>query len=142
MAAATTDRNTRSKLGSRRTLPVAATTLIYAGTIACVFTSGGSVGLLTKGATATNLKALGVATGRIDNAAGAASAIRGEVEVGVQGPFGNSASSDLIAAKDIGADCFIVDDQTVALTNGGNTRSIAGKVWDVDAEGVWVLFQT
>ena len=54
--------------------------------------------------------------------------------------FGNSASGDLIAIADIGNDCYIVDDQTVAKTNGTNTRSVAGKVHDVDAEGVWVTF--
>lgn len=38
----------------------------------------------------------------------------------------------------MGADCFIVDDQTVAKTNGTNTRSRAGIVAAVDADGVWV----
>ena len=41
---------------------------------------------------------------------------------------------------DIGSDCYIVDDQTVAKTSGTNTRSVAGKVFDVDADGVWVDF--
>ena len=41
----------------------------------------------------------------------------------------------------MGSDCYIVDDQTVAKTNGGATRCVAGKVWDVDAEGVWVEFR-
>ena len=39
---------------------------------------------------------------------------------------------------DVGADCYIVDDQTVAKTNGTNTRSVAGKIIAVDADGVWV----
>jgi hypothetical protein len=38
----------------------------------------------------------------------------------------------------IGNDCYIVDDQTVAKTNGTATRSIAGKIRAVDAQGVWV----
>jgi hypothetical protein len=50
----------------------------------------------------------------------------------------NSASADAIAKAEIGDDCFIVDDQTVAKTNGTNTRSVAGKVVQVDAQGVWV----
>ena len=54
--------------------------------------------------------------------------------------FANSASADLISLADIGADCYIVDDQTVAKTSGTNTRSVAGKVFDVDADGVWVDF--
>ncbi len=52
--------------------------------------------------------------------------------------FANSAAADLIALADIGADCYVVDDQTVAKTSASNTRSIAGKVRDVDAAGVWV----
>ena len=46
-----------------------------------------------------------------------------------------------VQVPDIGKDCFIVDDQTVAKTNGANTRSRAGKVFDVDADGVWVDFR-
>jgi len=54
--------------------------------------------------------------------------------------YANSAAADLIATADIGAVCYIVDDQTVAKTNGTNTRSPAGAVVDVDAIGVWVRF--
>ena len=39
------------------------------------------------------------------------------------GPFANSASGDLITAAEVGSDCYIVDDQTVAKTNGSSTRS-------------------
>lgn len=134
--AATRDINTRQVAGLRRAFPVAASTLIHAGTIACLNASG----LLTKGAVSTTLKAVGVAPRRIDNASGAASAIRGEVETGVFGPFKNSAAGDEIVLADVNANCFIVDDETVAKTNGTNTRSVAGVVWDVTAEGVWVKF--
>ena len=52
----------------------------------------------------------------------------------------NSASTDQITLADLGAAVFIVDDQTVAKTNGGGTRSQAGYVVDVDATGVWIRF--
>ena len=52
--------------------------------------------------------------------------------------YGNSSAGDLIAQADVGADCYIVDDQTVAKTNGSSTRSVAGKIIAVDADGVWV----
>jgi len=45
----------------------------------------------------------------------------------------------LIAITEIGTDCYIVDDNTVAKTNGTSTRSRAGKVVDVNANGVFVL---
>jgi hypothetical protein len=41
---------------------------------------------------------------------------------------------------DVGKQCYLVDDQTVAKTDGTNTRSPAGFVRDVDADGVWVEF--
>ena len=53
-------------------------------------------------------------------------------------PFANSASADALTRADINSVCYIVDDQTVAKTNGGGTRSSAGIVYDVDSRGVWV----
>jgi hypothetical protein len=134
--AASADRNTRQVAGITRAFPVAATTLIHAGTIAVINTSG----LLAPGTAATGLKCVGVPPKRIDNSTGTASARMGEVEAGVFGPFNNSAAGDAIALVDVNADCFIVDNDTVAKTNGSGTRSVAGKVWDVTAEGVWVKF--
>jgi hypothetical protein len=136
MTAAVTDRNTKEQQGKRRGFPVEAATLIYAGTMACL----NAAGRLTKGITSTTLKAVGIAKNQVNNLTGAAGAIVGEVEIGVFGPLANSSAGDLIALANVGADCYIVDDQTVALTSGGSTRSIAGKVWDVTAEGVWVKF--
>ena len=133
MAALSADRNTPIRTAEDFEFPVAASTLIYAGSLVCINASS----LATKGAVATTLKCVGVAQERADNSAGAASAIRVKVRRGCF-RFANSAAADLIALADIGADCFIVDDQTVAKTNGGATRSIAGKIRDVDADGVWV----
>lgn len=52
------------------------------------------------------------------------------------GKLGNSASTDQIAQTDRGNLCYIVDDQTVAKTDGGGTRSVAGVIMGVDAAGV------
>lgn len=137
MAAATKDRDTRQVTGGRRGFPVAASTLILAGVIACLNASG----RLVNGSTSTTLKAVGVTKRRIDNSAGGDGAIVGEVDTGVYGPFANSASGDQITLADVGADCYIVDNQTVAKTNGSNTRSVAGRIHNVDAEGVWIEFR-
>jgi hypothetical protein len=40
---------------------------------------------------------------------------------------------------EVGAVCYLVDDETVAKTSGTNTRSRAGYVVDVETAGVWVL---
>lgn len=135
MPAQTADRLTPYRTGEEFELPVAASTKIYAGSIVCVNTSS----LATKGVVSTTLKAVGVAQAQADNSAGAAGAINVKVKRGVF-RFANSASTDLIALKDIGSSCYIVDDQTVALTNGTSTRSVAGIIRDVDASGVWVQF--
>ncbi len=136
MSALTQDRNTSRRNGNQVAPPVAATTRIWGGSIVCINAGGYAV----PGATATTLKAVGVAEGRADNSAGVAGAIRVRCRKGPH-RFANSAAADAIALTDVGSDCYIVDDQTVAKTNGANTRSVAGKVFDVDADGVWVDFR-
>lgn len=133
MPALTADRPTPKRTGKHLSLPVAAATRIFAGGIVCVNTSN----LAVNGATAANLKAAGVAKEQVDNTAGAAGDLRVEVERGTF-LFANSAAGDLIALQDIGSTCFIVDDNTVAKTNGSSTRSAAGVIRDVDTAGVWV----
>lgn len=136
MAAATSDRNTNQRHGRLRNFAVAAATVIPAGVMAALNASG----QLVNGATSTTLKCVGVAKVNINNASGAAGDVRGETEAGIFGPFANSSAGDQIALADVGADCYMVDNQTVAKTNGSNTRSVAGKVWDVTADGVYVNF--
>src|SRR5574337_369910 len=133
MTALAKDRNTPRRSAEDFGFQVKGATLIYAGALVCLNSSG----LAIPGATATGLKAAGVAQEHADNSAGADSAIKIKVRRGCY-RFANSASADLIALADIGADCYIVDDQTVAKTNGSSTRSVAGKIRDVDADGVWV----
>lgn len=136
MTALTQDRNTRRSDGNQVAPPVAATTRIWGGAIVCVNAAGFAV----PGATSTTLKAVGVSEHRADNSAGVAGAIRVRCRKGPH-RFANSAAADAITLADVGSDCFIVDDQTVAKTNGSNTRSVAGKIFDVDADGVWVDFR-
>jgi hypothetical protein len=114
-----------------RTAPIAANTRIFQGALAVI-----DAGNARPGATALNLIALGRARATYDNTGGAAGAITGEFDVGVF-LFRNS-STDPVVAADLGRDCFIVDDEIVAKTNGGNTRSVAGKVRGVTTAGIWV----
>lgn len=133
MAALTADRNTPQKEGEIIVLPAAAAKKFYAGALVALDAAGRA----TPGAAATTLKGLGRCEQAIDNSAGAAGAVSVEIRRGVF-RFANSAAGDAITAVEIGADCYIVDDQTVAKTNGGTTRSVAGRIMDVDAQGVWV----
>lgn len=65
-----------------------------------------------------------------------------QTRVGIFGYVGLIAGVDTITADDKGKICYLVDDQTVALTNGGGTRSPAGVIYDVQVEPsettVWV----
>jgi hypothetical protein len=133
MTALTADRDTPEINRPRtRSLPVAADTKIYAGSLVVL-----SSGYAAPGTAAAGLVAVGRAAETVDNKGGAAGAASVTVERGVF-RYANSAAGDAIAKADIGATVYIVDDQTVAKTSAANTRSTAGKVWDVDAAGVWV----
>ena len=135
MAALTKPRLTPERTGSRREPGIAADTLIYAGAMVALNASGYAV----PASTATTLKVIGRAEQTVDNSGGAAGDKRVSVATGIF-QFANSASADLIAVTDVHADCYAVDDQTVAKTSGTNPRSVAGKIFDVDAQGVWVKF--
>jgi hypothetical protein len=115
--------------------PVAANVRIYAGALVALTAAG----FATPGVVATTLKVGGCAKTEANNLGGAAGAVTVEFDKGVF-RYKNSASADLITIADIGANAFIVDDETVAKTNGGSTRSVAGRIVDVDAQGVWIKF--
>lgn len=127
------DRDTKRRDGALFNHPLAANVVIFAGALVALDASGNA----TPGATATTLRAAGVAQEHVDNTGGSAGDQRVEVRRGVF-QFANSASGDLITRADIGATAYIVDDQTVAKTNGTSTRSAAGVIRDVDAGGVWI----
>ncbi len=135
MAALTADRNTLARSGDVREPPVKASTLLYAGGMGAIDASGYAV----PASTSTTLKVLGRTAQRADNSAGANGDIRARIETGIF-RYANSTSTDAIALTDVGANCYAVDDQTVAKTSGSNTRSVAGTIFDVDALGVWVKF--
>ncbi len=132
MTALSASRNTKERFGKVFDYPVKASTTCYQGGIAVL-----NAGYAAPGTATTGLIAVGCFEENYDNSAGAAGALTARVKKGIF-QFGNSAAGDLIAQADVGADCYIVDDQTVAKTSATNTRSRAGKIVSVDANGVWV----
>ena len=88
---------------------------------------------LKPGATSTTLTAVGRCEENVLTGASNTREIRARSGIF---KFDNSGGS--ITAADIGNDCYIVDDETVHQTDGGSTRSVAGKVYKVDSDGVWV----
>lgn len=127
------DRNTKRRDGVQFSDPVAAGAVIYAGALVVIDAAGNAA----PGSTATGLRARGVAQEQVDNSGGLAGAVKVESRRGVFA-FGNSAAADAITRADIGNVAYIVDDQTVAKTDGTGTRSAAGTIRDLDDAGVWV----
>lgn len=113
--------------------PVAADTVIYTGALVVLDGDGNAA----PGSEATGLTARGICKERSDNSGGAAGDERVETEATV-GNFKNSSDADEIDRTHIGSDAYIVDDETVAATDGSSARSVAGQIIDVDDNGVWV----
>jgi hypothetical protein len=133
MAALTAPRNTVARSGDTREPPVKGSTKIQQGGMTAIDATGFAV----PAATATTLKVIGKAEHAVDNSAGADGDKKVKVATGIF-RWDNSTSGDLITLADVGANAYAVDDHTVAKTSGTNTRSVAGVIFDVDAQGVWV----
>jgi len=134
MTAATADRNTGFREGQIVGIPVAAGQLIHAGVLVAVNANG----FAEEGKTEADLTYVGRAEEYVDNTAGADGAKYLPVRRGLAFKWANSAD-DPITQASFGKPCFIEDNQTVAKTNGINTRSPAGIVYGIDPDGVWVL---
>ena len=129
-------RNTKRRDAVHVSHPIATSKTIFAGGMVTLLDSGGWA---VPAGTASAGNAVGVAEDTVVN--GGANGVESVTTRKGCFQFLNSASSDEITRADIGKPCYIVDDQTVAKTNGSGTRSRAGRVFDVDGEGVWVDFR-
>lgn len=132
MTALTTARDTRERTGEVFGFPVAANVHCYPGGLAVL-----SGGYAAPASTALNLIALGRFDNEADNTGGAAGALQVTVRRGIF-RYANSAAADAIAQAEVGQDCYLVDDQTVAKTDAVGTRSRAGRIVAVETAGVWV----
>lgn len=126
------DRNTPMKDGEVISVPMATGVTIYAGGLV----AANATGYATPGAAATTLTYLGRAEEQKANA-GADGAVSILVRRKKAFKWANS-GTDAVTQAELGKTCYIVDDQTVAKTNGTSTRSAAGTVVGVDSDGVWV----
>lgn len=131
MSALAAPRIVPEKAGVTSNPPVAAGAKIHHGALVVM-----DAGFAKPGYAAAGLVTLGIAEETVDNTGGAAGAKRVVVKRGCF-HFANH-GADAVTEADIGKDAYVVDDQTVAKTSATNTRSIAGKVVDVDAAGVWI----
>jgi len=131
--ALTADRNTPKKDGELISVPVAANAKCFAGGLAVADANG----YAAPGSTALNLTYLGRFEEQVDNTGGANGDKSVLVSRGKAFKFGNS-GADPVTQASLGKVCYIVDDETVAATDGVGTRSAAGVVIALDTNGVWI----
>lgn len=127
------DRNTNMKDGELIPVPVATNVKIFAGALV----AANATGYATPGAVSAALTYLGRAEEYMDNTGGADGAKTVLVRRAKAFKWKNS-GADAVTQASLGKTCYIVDDETVAKTSANGTRSPAGIVVGVDADGIWV----
>jgi len=132
--ALSSDRNTKMMDGELIAIPVATGVIIYAGALLAVNAAGYAV----PGVTSAALTYVGRADESIDNAEGADGNATVMVRRNMAFMF-NNLPADAVTQASLGALCYIVDDETVAGSDGAGSRSAAGIVLGVESNGVWVL---
>lgn len=111
-------------------LPVAAATTIRQGVMVAINLSG----YLVEASADPSLRVLGRSEEYVDNSAGAAAALDCKVKRGIFGWI-NSATTLALSDAHVGRTAYAVDNQTVALRNPTGSYPVAGRVYDVDADG-------
>lgn len=141
MAALTSPRNTRERGRFYQSEEqFAKTTLVfYHGQMVAVDATGYLVPAITS-ATLKRPARCNLSPERKVDTTGLASGVKKlKIEFG-EFSWNNGTAGDAIAQADVGNLCYIVDDNTVAKVDGTGTRSVAGKIMEVDANGqIWVL---
>ncbi|GAB7078759.1 hypothetical protein [Megalodesulfovibrio paquesii] len=133
MAALTGDRNTLRRERNYLELPLAAGAVLHAGGVACL----DATGYLVPASTTLGLVAVGRVEAGVSNAGGLAGDVTAVVRPGLF-LLASATAADAITQAEVGRVVYLVDDQTVAKTNGGGTRAPAGVVWGLEHGQVWV----
>lgn len=131
MAALIQDRNTPLMDAQCIGVPVKGGVKIYAGALVCV----DATGFLVPGATSATLTYVGRAEEAIDASAVGDGELVVQVRRGIAFKWANQGS---IAQEHLFQPAYIVDDQTLAATDGTGTRSAAGTIIAIEADGVWI----
>lgn len=133
MAALTSRRVSKTKAFTHIDLPGTAQAVFEGGT-ACFDTS---TGLVAKATASTTMIPIGSFTKSETVAAAALVTI--ELFRELRAKWFVNLAADPCVAGTVGGLCYLADDQSVAVTDATNTRSVAGRVWAVDAtKGVLV----
>ena len=116
-----------------KSAPVAASTIIYGGSIVAINQAGYAV----PASADPTLFVVGVAVATADNSAGAAADVLVDIERGVFS-MNNSSSTSALTDNDIGRVCYAADDNTVARITAIGTLPPVGKVMGLDGSDVLV----
>jgi hypothetical protein len=153
MAALASNRNTDQRSADKVVLPLADNVKIYLGAIVVVDTSSGYA---NPGRTHTGDWAVGRANQAYPNGSTGGPGFPGDpadntvtghsagaVAVEVERGCFSYDQDGSISAADIGQLAYVIDDHTVGLGDGTSTRSVAGRIVDIDTDGtsVWVNFR-
>ncbi len=111
--------------------PVAAATIILMGIMVAVNQSG----YLVPASADPSLRVLGRSEEYVDNSAGAAGAKTCKVKRGIFG-WQNGTSTQAISDLHVGRPCYALDNQTVVLRNPTGDYPYAGRIYDVDSDGL------
>ncbi|VXD04164.1 hypothetical protein [Pseudomonas sp. 9Ag] len=131
MSALTRDRNTPLMNATVIAVLVASNAKIFAGALVVANANG----YAAPGSTAVGLTYLGRAEDSVDNTGGADGAATVPVRRLNAFKWGNDGS---ITQAHQGKTAYIVDDQTLAATDGTGTRSAAGRIVGIESDGVWI----
>lgn len=116
-----------------KSAPVAASTIIYGGSIVAINQAGYAV----PASADPTLFVVGVAVATADNSAGAAADVLVDIERGVFS-MNNSSSTSALTDNDIGRVCYAADDNTVARITAIGTLPPVGKCMGLDGSDVLV----
>ncbi|AEB09341.1 DUF2190 family protein [Desulfobacca acetoxidans] len=130
MSACTADRDTIYREGLELEYPVKAATKIYAGSMVAVDSTGYAI----PAANAAGHQLVGVALEQVDNSLGASGAR--QVRVRTAGVFDFTATS--ISQANVGAEMYVVDDQTFDEVNPGQGIRCGKLVKYVSATRGWI----
>lgn len=130
LGAATAPILTAERASHILTLPLAADTKIFAGTLVARDSAGRAV----PASDAAGLRVVGRADDTVDNTDGAAGALSIPVRVGCF-KFANSVTN-AIDPDDVGKLAHVEDNETVAETS--THKVAAGRIVEVESDGVWV----
>lgn len=132
MTACSADRNTTYREGIELEFPVKAATLVYGGSMVAVDGSGYAV----PAANVAGHKLVGVALEQVDNRTGADGAVF--IRVRTTGVFEFDAVS--ISQANVGADMYVVDDQTFDEVDPGHGIKCGKLAKYVSLTKGWIKF--